>query len=136
MNVIKYHNFGSKYLIEFDIYKILLKKSNKITLTIADNKHNAIIIEGTPIIGNSKNSFVYKQNLKTSLNQKCTECEKKCNCNSKGNWTVKDIIKKGNSLPFSKTSYATLREIICQVSPEDSNQLGPLLEDFIIEHYN
>ena len=119
----RYRKFGRTTIgIKFGIYTINLKvvktkkKEKQFLLTIADNRNNTVVIRGYP-------------EEHTSFNRRNYICDR--NIHGNGNWKIEYVSGKKAKKELLGRKFGDLTNLLCTVTPQDANELGPVLEDFI-----
>lgn len=147
------------FLINLGEYNVYINKRKKekisnhnfYTVDIADVKGKSIKIKGYPsLIPRCMNEYMF--NCSPPDRKKVNNEEKEFHelrkikyilktgyKNDKGYWIVEDV-KDINDNNFKRNKYvgkqfSSLRKLLCQFTPNDSNIIGPLIEDFIRDTY-
>lgn len=131
MSKLKYRQFGKRTIgLKLGLYTISLKliktrkKEKQFYITITDNKDNVIEIRGYPSY--KPNPYPKNCNEITILNR--------------GNWKIEYITRKGHK-PTGKIAtligekFYTLTQLFCTMTPQDANELGDTLENFIRKNF-
>ncbi len=162
---LRYHSFGArkdKFLIEFGTYEILLKVVKAKTKTKGERKQFSLTISDGPTTVKVRGYPALLPPLMDERNYDCDgthkpepdfEIEYIKNRNELlgyisnvpedlefGNWKLEDIDQKGYTVTRDENqglggNFNTLMELFCYLSPQDANEFGPVIEDFIREKY-